>query len=534
MKADFLGLNTFVFWFGVVENRLDPLELGRCQVRCFGWHTEDSNQIPISELPWAHPIVPYGLTSVQAPQEGTLVFGFFADGQEARYPVIMGTVPGIPEEIRQSNLGFTDPYTEEEKANSGFPKKVLDAKIQRDSRGIRITEDVPRRNPSRLNEPTISRLARPTRGINNEDGTYGGILSSSIANTSIDIQRKTRVPDITTADGGKTWDEPYPSFNAQYPFNNVSETESGHAFELDDTKGFERVQLSHRTGSTLEFLPEGHTKIKSQKSRYDVTMGDHRSYVNGQKVETVDSDMFLRVNGKLRIECGDLEIISANKTQIASNDDMNVRSGKTLNLGGLITNLSGLDVNLAAANLLKLYGASQAVLKSGGVASVGGTLTHVSGGVLELITQLLLTSGIQDFNSNIPAVGKVGPTADFANPPNMQRAADLTYVPPAAQVPKTDVYSRITEERATETPVQSATEVPGTTVSIPTSIDAIVSAVLDQNKHSVVINVKIPENALNETSGEPIQTTGYSESSSERAPPVDSSGYKGADDTSGD
>lgn len=532
MSTDFLGLGTFVFWFGVVENRLDPLELGRCQVRCFGWHTEDLQQIPISELPWAHPIVPYGVSAVQAPPEGTMVFGFFADGKEGRYPIIMGTVPGIPEEIRQSNMGFTDPYTDEQKASSDFPRRIKDAKIQRDSRGVRITEDAAKRNPSRLNEPTVSRLARPTRGVN-ADGTYGGIQSSSIANTTIDIQRRTRVPDIITADGGKTWDEPYPSFNAQYPFNNATETESGHAIELDDTEGFERVQVSHRTGSTLEFLPEGHTKIKSQKSRYDVTMGDHRSYVNGQRVETVDSDMFLRVNGKLRIECGDLEIVSANKTQVASNEDINVRSGKTLNLGGQITNLSGLDVNLAAANLLKMYGASQAVMKSGGVASVGGSLTHVSGGVIELITQLLLTSGIQDFNSNIPAVGKVGPTADFANPPDMQRAADLTYVPPAAQVPKTDVYSRIAEERATETPVESATEVPGATVSLPTQVDAIVSAVLDQNTHSVVVNVKIPENALDETSGEPITTTGYSESSSERAPPVDSSGYKGADDTSG-
>ena len=30
---DFMGLNQFVWWFGVVENRADPLNLGRCQVR---------------------------------------------------------------------------------------------------------------------------------------------------------------------------------------------------------------------------------------------------------------------------------------------------------------------------------------------------------------------------------------------------------------------------------------------------------------------------------------------------------------------
>jgi hypothetical protein len=40
MNKDFLGLNNFVWWFGVVEDRIDPLELGRCRVRCFGWHNE--------------------------------------------------------------------------------------------------------------------------------------------------------------------------------------------------------------------------------------------------------------------------------------------------------------------------------------------------------------------------------------------------------------------------------------------------------------------------------------------------------------
>ena len=72
-SQDFLGLNNFVWWFGVVENRLDPLELGRCQVRCFGWHTDDVNQLPIDKLPWAHPVIPYGIKAVQAPTEGTMV-----------------------------------------------------------------------------------------------------------------------------------------------------------------------------------------------------------------------------------------------------------------------------------------------------------------------------------------------------------------------------------------------------------------------------------------------------------------------------
>jgi len=522
---DFLGLNNFVWWFGVVENRLDPLELGRCQIRCFGWHSDDINQLPIDKLPWAHPIVPYGVKSVQAPAEGTMVFGFFADGSHGEYPIIIGTVPGIPVEIRQNNAGFTDPYTDAEKAAQDFPRKIKEFSVKRDSRGINVVNDTAKRNPSVLDEPTVSRLARPNRSTAN--GAYQGIEPSSIANTSIDIQRKTRIPDIQTA-RGVTWDEPYPSYNAMYPFNNVTETESGHAFEMDDTEGYERVQLSHRTGSTLEFLPEGHTKIKSQKSRYDVTMGDHRSYVNGEKYETVDSDMYLRVNGKLRIECGGLELISADKIQMASSSDTKIKAAGGLHLAGLLAHLSGADVNIAAANAAKIYGGFQTVLKSSGVTSVGGAMTHIESSVIELITQLLLTAGIQDLNSNIPAVGKVGPTASFASGPDMKAGADLAKVAPAAQPPKTDVFSKLAKDRE-GTDVLEPVTVTGKKKTLPTETGAELLAVIEEATKSVKVDVTLPKNELKQDNDNLINVTGFEESSNTRDPEPDTSAYKAAE-----
>ena len=45
-KKNFIGLEGFIWWIGVVEDRHDPEQLGRVRVRCFGWHTEDKNKIP--------------------------------------------------------------------------------------------------------------------------------------------------------------------------------------------------------------------------------------------------------------------------------------------------------------------------------------------------------------------------------------------------------------------------------------------------------------------------------------------------------
>jgi predicted chitinase len=88
---------------GCVENRDDPLKLGRCQVRVVGLHTHDKNILPTADLPWAYPLQsvtsaaisglghsPVGLV------EGTWVVIMFRDEDEQQ-PVILGSIGGIPQ-----------------------------------------------------------------------------------------------------------------------------------------------------------------------------------------------------------------------------------------------------------------------------------------------------------------------------------------------------------------------------------------------------------------------------------------------------
>ena len=104
MATTFMGKDGFIWWHGVVENRLDPLMIGRCRVRILGWHTHDKGDMPTDSLPWAYPLMP--LTSASqtevghsptGPVEGTWVMGFFRDGEAGQEPVMMGTLGGIPE-----------------------------------------------------------------------------------------------------------------------------------------------------------------------------------------------------------------------------------------------------------------------------------------------------------------------------------------------------------------------------------------------------------------------------------------------------
>jgi hypothetical protein len=96
---NFLGHDGFIWWIGVVEDIDDPLTLGRCKVRCFGYHPAiKENTVPTEDLPWALAIHPLNTPNLYgAPRVGEWVFGFFLDALSAQEPAILGYIPGIPQ-----------------------------------------------------------------------------------------------------------------------------------------------------------------------------------------------------------------------------------------------------------------------------------------------------------------------------------------------------------------------------------------------------------------------------------------------------
>jgi len=97
------GDNNFYWFMGVVEDRNDPMKLGRCRVRILGYHTDDIELLPTEDLPWAVPILPVYSASTsgigRSPTgvvEGTWVFGFFLDGNEGQQPAMLGTLIAEP------------------------------------------------------------------------------------------------------------------------------------------------------------------------------------------------------------------------------------------------------------------------------------------------------------------------------------------------------------------------------------------------------------------------------------------------------
>ena len=141
LTSDSMGME-FIWWVGVVEDRHDPMYLGRCKVRCLGWHTDDKKLMPPGKLPWAFPLMPITSASQTGvgqtplgPVEGSWVMGFFRDGKEAQEPVMMGTLHGVPEqdvrEIYTAQIGFYDARMYDNKIASDMHPFSLDAAKKR-------------------------------------------------------------------------------------------------------------------------------------------------------------------------------------------------------------------------------------------------------------------------------------------------------------------------------------------------------------------------------------------------------------------
>ena len=76
--------------------------------------------------------------------------------------------------------------------------------------------------------------------------------------------------------------EPVSAYKTEYPYNNATQTESGHIQEFDDTPGAERIRTQHKTGTFTEMHPDGSQVCKIVGDGYYITAQDGNVIINGQ------------------------------------------------------------------------------------------------------------------------------------------------------------------------------------------------------------------------------------------------------------
>ena len=381
----------FSWWQGVVEDRDDPALMGRYRVRILGHHTQNKEKLPTEHLPWAIPMQPISSaaisgigTSPTGLVEGSAVMGFFADGEEGQIPIIMGSfgvTSHLPREdddgavipFDRSIVGFYDPKGTH--PHYRYPKrKVTNKQKPEPADGVTHASGRPRENPEYdengedvgeniLQEADSSRLARGVPGEQphvEEHYSLKGKRESRVEGIPIAMPNLVSggtKPGAFTHPGGpefgedieirepdfscRFWNEPHPQqtppdmfadpekSKSKYPYNHVTETESGHIFEVDDTLGAERIHEYHRTGTFYEVQPTGDKVTKVVGDDFEIDLKNKLIYIKGDYTMTVDGDYFLNVKGsKVEHISGHCfqTVRGTRVTKVQGNDELDVES----------------------------------------------------------------------------------------------------------------------------------------------------------------------------------------------------------------
>jgi len=359
----------FVWWYGVVEDRADPLELGRVRVRCYGWHTDNLEELPVKDLPWAQPIQDITSAAISGIGksatgivEGTWVVGFFADGKEAQRPIVMGTMAGIPTDIGTD--GFSDP-----KGNYPAIDSLFQPDTPRLARNSKVAESdatlIAKRNNKLNDVPTAT--APPIKSMRDNYGPTNekaGFLNGAVGPTkSKDADYATNRPKWSEPNaryGGEVKDKYANQKGSSYPYNHVYRSESGHVFEVDDTPGVGRLHRYHNAGTFEEIQPDGTRVTKVVGKNYEIVISDENIYIQGQQSITVKGNAKLYVQGDhytevsgnqyvtvrgdrvTKIQGNDLkEVLTDENTQINGNKTMRVSGDRRTTVDGFYNETIG-------------------------------------------------------------------------------------------------------------------------------------------------------------------------------------------------
>lgn len=292
-----------ITFYGIVEDRNDPLMVGRVRVRIHGIHSENKQFIATPDLPWAQVLLPTtsaGLSGIGTQHglvEGSTVFGFFRDGETKQDPVITHVSAGIPQQgykettkdvllNRNTEKGFNDPrrlkvddYKDtpdgpnpEQAPNRSHgltssietaPKTPKQLKINYDNTGstieeLEVTADMLPYYPLYTDESDLSSIAR------------GGVLDHAIKGDIVHPETQKILGDFVDVQAKPV-----------YPYNKVLQTEAGHVLEIDDTPKAERINVHHRSGTFHEIHADGSEVTRIVNNNYTAILKDDKVYIAG-------------------------------------------------------------------------------------------------------------------------------------------------------------------------------------------------------------------------------------------------------------
>ena len=361
----FMGKDGFHWFIGVVEDRNDPLQVGRVRVRAVGYHTENKTILPTEDLPWATVMTSTessGMSGLGTTPHflvlGTHIVGFFRD-VDCQEPVILGALPGAPGQYGNPNVGFADPTRRSEDTSevdynrSYYPKTPEESDINELARGVLTATNPNFREGTRHVDVAAAGRDQFTVSTVNEDLTIDAVTFNTFSE-----------PRVANSDNTISG-----TYKPTYPLNHVYETETGHLMEFDDTPDHARINIFHNSGTYMELSKNGtrvnHTagdehntalnRFTNIKDNETLTVnGSMKILVNTDRIEGQNFDIQIDdgANLNIQVDKGAANIVVKGNVNLKADGDLNANAANiSLNSEGKFNMIAGSDIKISGASV---------------------------------------------------------------------------------------------------------------------------------------------------------------------------------------
>lgn len=339
-----------MFYYGIVEDILDPKQLGRVRVRVFGIHTHDKTAIPTGSLPWASVVQPTtsaansGIGTTPRLLNGTLVMLTFADGEDLQLPVVVGS---LPSELKESILRLNGEDVPRDPDNHGFQDPNGAFPLPGYKKDATDTNRLAKKDTFITHHMYTTRTEQKT---NSEGDDLSYTCANPVKMESV-VQSKEDAwyQDVSWSELGIA-NGKYP----EYPNNQVRESRAGIVEEWDDTPGQVRTHRYHPSGTFEEIVDDGSRTIKVIGTDYEMYLDGKNVYVNGNLNLTVTGDKRELIQGDYHLEVeGDMTLQVKESYQEKISKNFSTEIGTEKLSGNRTTNISGNDTTLTRENTVE-------------------------------------------------------------------------------------------------------------------------------------------------------------------------------------
>ena len=416
------------YFYGIVEDRQDPLKVGRVRVRIHGIHTDDKLLIASADLPWCQVILPTtsaglsGLGTGHGLVEGSTVFGYFRD-KAKQDPIVLGVAAGIPQAgyketstdeliTRSIEKGFNDPRALTVDAYAETPEAPNPAQDSRRGWGLTTAMDTAPKSPetidlkydntgSTIKELELTEEMLPYYPLYVDESDYSSLARGSVLDHAIAKQTDAEGNEVEIPEEQKILKD-FVDVDAEpvYPYNKVHQSESGHVFEVDDTVGKERINLHHRSGTFHEIHADGSEVTRIVNNNYTAILKDDKVFIAGNTDLQVGYG-----NVNITIDTGnvDLKVLKGNVTELVAEGNVDTTVSKG-NVTQLVSegNVTG---EITKGNFKGTIGGTTDVTSDGKITITGKKGTEIVSDTK--ITGTLHVTKAQTNDSSIKAKGEV-------------------------------------------------------------------------------------------------------------------------------